>query len=123
MLEDELEGGLVAAVRAVAAGFSVVPAVLRDGVDALSFSHREREVLRLAIAGHTNGAIASWLFLAESTVKSHLSPAYRKLGAVSRKDAASMILDPDEGLLEMIFGEGAADTDLGRDGPLARRAS
>ena len=80
-------------------------------------------MLRLAIAGHTNGAIASTLFLAESTVKSHLSPAYRKLGAVSRKDAASMILDPDEGLLEMIFGEGAADTDLGRDGPLARRAS
>ena len=56
-------------------------------------------------------------------MKSHLSPAYRKLGAVSRKDAASMILDRDEGLLEMIFGEGAADTDLGRDGPLARRAS
>ena len=30
--------------------------------------------------------------------------AYRKLGAVSRSDAASMILDPDEGLAEMVLG-------------------
>jgi DNA-binding NarL/FixJ family response regulator len=114
VLEDELETALVPAVRAVAAGFSVVPAVLRDGVDALNFSHREREVLRLAIAGHTNGAIATSLFLAESTVKSHLSSAYRKLGAGGRKEAASMILDPDEGLVEMILGRGALDGDLAR---------
>ena len=122
VLEDELETALVPAVRAVAAGFSVVPAVLRDGVDALNFSHREREVLRLAIAGHTNGAIATSLFLAESTVKSHLSSAYRKLGAGGRKEAASMILDPDEGLVEMILGRGALDGDLGRDMLIARQA-
>jgi DNA-binding NarL/FixJ family response regulator len=122
VLEDELESALVPAVRAVAAGFSVVPAVLRDGVDALNFSHREREVLRLAIAGHTNGAIATSLFLAESTVKSHLSSAYRKLGAGGRKEAASMILDPEEGLVEMILGRGALDGDLGRDMLIARKA-
>jgi DNA-binding NarL/FixJ family response regulator len=122
VLEDELESALVPAVRAVAAGFSVVPAVLRDGVDALNFSHREREVLRLAIAGHTNGAIATSLFLAESTVKSHLSSAYRKLGAGGRKEAASMILDPDEGLVEMILGRGAFDSDPRRDMLLAREA-
>jgi DNA-binding NarL/FixJ family response regulator len=122
VLEDELEAALVPAVRAVAAGFSVVPAVLRDGVDALNFSHREREVLRLAIAGHTNGAIATSLFLAESTVKSHLSSAYRKLGAGGRKEAASMILDPDEGLVEMILGRGAPDGDVGRDMLIARGA-
>jgi DNA-binding NarL/FixJ family response regulator len=122
VLEDELESALVPAVRAVAAGFSVVPAVLRDGVDELNFSHREREVLRLAIAGHTNGSIATSLFLAESTVKSHLSSAYRKLGAGGRKEAASMILDPDEGLVEMILGRGALDGNLGRDGLIARKA-
>jgi DNA-binding NarL/FixJ family response regulator len=122
VLEDELESALVPAVRAVAAGFSVVPAVLRDGVDALNFSHREREVLRLAIAGHTNGAIATSLYLAESTVKSHLSSAYRKLGAGGRKEAASMILDPDEGLVEMILGRGALDGDLPRDVLIAREA-
>jgi DNA-binding NarL/FixJ family response regulator len=122
VLEDKLEDALVPAVRAVAAGFSVVPAVLRDGVDALNFSHREREVLRLAIAGHTNGAIATSLFLAESTVKSHLSSAYRKLGAGGRKEAASMILDPDEGLVEMILGRGALHGDLGRDMFISREA-
>jgi two-component system response regulator DesR len=122
VLEDELETALVPAVRAVAAGFSVVPAVLRDGVDELNFSHREREVLRLAIAGHTNGSIATSLFLAESTVKSHLSSAYRKLGAGGRKEAASMILDSDEGLVEMILGRGALDGDLRRDVLVARKA-
>jgi DNA-binding NarL/FixJ family response regulator len=104
VLEDQLEGALVPAVHAVAAGLSVVPAVLRDGADSLNFSHREREVLALAISGRTNSEIATTLFLAESTVKSHLSSAYRKLGAASRKDAASLILDPDEGLGELVLG-------------------
>jgi DNA-binding NarL/FixJ family response regulator len=104
VLEHELEDALVPAVRAVAAGLSVLPAVLRDGIDRLAFSHREREVLRLAIGGNTNSEIAAALFLAESTVKSHLSSAYRKLGAHGRKDAAALILDPDEGLVDLILG-------------------
>jgi DNA-binding NarL/FixJ family response regulator len=104
VLADHLGGALVPAVRAVAAGLSVVPAVLRSGGDSLNFSHREREVLGLAISGHTNSEIATALFLAESTVKSHLSSAYRKLGAGSRKDAASLLLDPDEGLGEIVLG-------------------
>jgi DNA-binding NarL/FixJ family response regulator len=104
VLEDELEGGLALAVRAVAAGLSVVPTVLWSRGERLSFSHREREVLRLAVTGHTNAQIATTLFLAESTVKSHLSSAYRKLGAHGRKDAASLILDPNEGLIDLILG-------------------
>ena len=104
VLEDQVERALVPAVRAVAAGLSVIPAALRNGGDSLLFSHREREVLRLAVSGHTNGEIATALFLAESTVKSHLSSAYRKLGAASRKDAASLLLDPDEGLAELVLG-------------------
>jgi DNA-binding NarL/FixJ family response regulator len=109
VLEHELEDALAPAVRAVAAGLSVVPSVLRDGAERLAFSHREREVLRLAVTGHTNGEIASMLFLAESTVKSHLSSAYRKLGAGSRSEAASMIFDPDEGLADMVLGRDAYD--------------
>jgi DNA-binding NarL/FixJ family response regulator len=105
ILEQELEDALAPAVRAVAAGLSAMPAVLRSGGADLAFSHREREVLRLAVTGHSNGEIASTLFLAESTVKSHLSSAYRKLGAGGRSEAASMILDPDEGLAEMILGQ------------------
>jgi DNA-binding NarL/FixJ family response regulator len=105
VLEHEIDEALLPAVRAVAAGLSVLPAVLRDEMDRLSFSHREREVLRLAVEGNTNSEIAAALFLAESTVKSHLSSAYRKLGAVGRKDAAALILDPEEGLVKLILGQ------------------
>ena len=104
VLEHELEEGLAPAVRAVAAGLSVMPVILRESAVRLAFSHREREVLRLAIQGHTNGEIAATLFLAESTIKSHLSSAYRKLGANGRKEAASLIFDPDEGLVDLILG-------------------
>jgi DNA-binding NarL/FixJ family response regulator len=115
VLEHEIEDALLPAVRAVAAGLSVLPAVLRDGMDRLAFSHREREVLKLAIQGNTNSEIAAALFLAESTVKSHLSSAYRKLGAVGRKDAAALILDPDEGLVDLILGRRPA-LDAGKPG-------
>ena len=104
VLEAVLEDTLVPAVRAVAAGLSALPLPLRTAEDRPALSHREREVLRLAIAGNTNSEIATGMFLAQSTVKSHLSSAYRKIGAGSRKEATSLILDPDEGLLEVVFG-------------------
>jgi DNA-binding NarL/FixJ family response regulator len=109
VLEHELEDALAPATRAVAAGLSVMPTALRNGAERAAFSHREREVLRLAVTGHTNGQIASTLFLAESTVKSHLSSAYRKLGAGGRSDAARMVFDPDEGLTDMVLGHVASD--------------
>ena len=108
VLEPQLEAVLVPAVRAVSVGLSAVPVLLRGSADRLALSYREREVLRLVIAGNTNSEIANSLFLAQSTVKSHLSSAYRKLGATNRKDAAALILDPDGGLLEMILGPGQA---------------
>ena len=105
VIEDDLASTLVPALRAVAAGLSVVPKCLRTAADGVALSHREREVLRLAVAGSTNSEIAGALFLAQSTVKSHLSSAYRKLGAGNRIDAASMILDPDNGLLDVVWPE------------------
>lgn len=122
VLEADLEVVLAPAVRAVSVGLSAVPALLRDSADRLALSYREREVLRLVIAGNTNCEIADCLFLAESTVKSHLSSAYRKLGAASRKDAAAMILDPDGGLLEMILGPGYTGAN-GTVGPEVRAAA
>ena len=58
---------------------------------------REKQILTLMVTGQTNSQIASELFLAESTVKSHLSSAFGKLGVSSRSEAAAVILDPDRG--------------------------
>ena len=104
VLEREIDDALLPAVHAVSAGLRVLPEAVRDDIDHVVLSHRERQVLRLAIQGHANSEIAAELFLAESTIKTHLSSAYRKLGAVGRKDAASLILDPDEGLVDLVLG-------------------
>jgi DNA-binding NarL/FixJ family response regulator len=43
--------------------------------------------------GLTNAQIADRLGLSESTVKSHLSSAFTKLGVASRAEAAALIRD------------------------------
>lgn len=50
-------------------------------------SPREAEVLRLIVRGYSNRDIARELFISESTVKSHTSAIYRKLGAEDRAGA------------------------------------
>jgi DNA-binding CsgD family transcriptional regulator len=63
-----------------------------------TFSLREKQVLQLVADGLTNAEIACRLFLSESTVKSHLSSSFRKLGVSSRSEAAAVVLDADHGL-------------------------
>lgn len=95
---DEVEQSLAPAVWAVMAGFVCAPREVRRLVAKPTFSHREKEVLELLVAGLTNGQIAAQLYLAESTIKSHVASAFAKLGVRSRKDAATLLLDPAEGL-------------------------
>ncbi len=98
LLDSEVEVALAAVVRAVAAGHVSVPRNLRRGIVTPALSHREKQVLALVVKGFQNREIADRLFLAESTVKSHLGSSYAKLGVSSRKEAATILLDPDEGL-------------------------
>jgi LuxR family maltose regulon positive regulatory protein len=49
-------------------------------------SGRELDVLRLIAAGSTNQEIAAQLFIAESTVKRHISNLYGKLGVTHRTE-------------------------------------
>jgi len=88
VFEPDLERTLVTAVRAVAIGQSVVPRKLRAGVERPVLSHRERQVLELVRKGLTNAQIAERLFLAESTIKSHLASLFAKFGVHSRKEVA-----------------------------------
>jgi DNA-binding CsgD family transcriptional regulator len=73
------------------------PSEQRRALRARALTTREKQVLMLVAAGRTNFQIAAELFLAESTVKSHLSSAFGKLGVSSRSEAAALILDPERG--------------------------
>lgn len=87
----ELELTLATAVRAVAIGQSVVPRKLRTSVERPVLSHRENQVLALVRDGLTNAEIAERLYLAESTIKSHLSSIFTKFGVRSRKEVAAAV--------------------------------
>lgn len=112
VLDTEIDAALVASVRAVAANQTCVPRALKIAVDKPTLSHREREVLKLAVSGLTNGEIAAALCLAESTVKSHLSAAFHRLGVRSRREAATLVLDPEEGLMSIVLGTDTAQPGL-----------
>jgi len=88
-------------VRDVAAGKTVldarsaaaVAARLRDPAPAESLSAREVEVLQLVAEGKSNPEIGKALFVAASTVKTHLDRAYAKLGVSDRAAAVARAKD------------------------------
>jgi DNA-binding NarL/FixJ family response regulator len=93
VFEPELAQTLIPTLRAVESGQSVVPRNLRAGVERPYLSHRERQVLTLVCEGRTNAEIAAALFLAESTIKSHMASIFTKLGVHSRREAGAVFLD------------------------------
>jgi DNA-binding NarL/FixJ family response regulator len=97
VLDDSLTS-LVSAVAAVAAGHLVLPQQVRDRAWRPVFTSREKQILALVVMGFTNCEIATTLHVTESTVKSHLSSAFRKLGVHSRNRATALILDAENGL-------------------------
>lgn len=93
---------LRAALRAVAAGLTVLPARLSSELLASTYSasldararsesaapltSREREVLALLAQGHANKSIAFRLGITEHTVKTHVAAVYAKLNARNRTE-------------------------------------
>jgi DNA-binding NarL/FixJ family response regulator len=98
VIEDDVERALVPTARAVLAGQLTVPSILGQQIAPRPLSHREKQILALVVLGMTNREIAGKLFLAESTVKTHLSSAFRKIDARSRAEAVARIQDPEAGL-------------------------
>ncbi len=98
---------MVAVIRAVAAGLTVLPlavssallserlgiehppAALAVSIDPASSSltRREREVLSLVAEGLPNKLIAPRLGISENTVKAHVASIYDKVGAGNRAEA------------------------------------
>jgi DNA-binding NarL/FixJ family response regulator len=97
VFETKLESTLSLTVRSVIAGQTVVPAAGRLELDRPTLSTREKQVLRMVVDGLSNKSIARELYLAESTVKCHLSSAFSKLGVRSRNEAADLILHSASG--------------------------
>jgi DNA-binding NarL/FixJ family response regulator len=105
LLKDVSGETLYAAVRAAAAGQSLLPPAIATKVVAQlarladaplapaepqphPLSEREVEIVRLLARGATNREIAATLVLAEGTVKNHLTNILGKLGARDRAQAA-----------------------------------
>ena len=89
---------VVAAVRAVAAGRTVlapgiaealVRGTRRLGDERVRLSDRESQVLHHVADGLSNAQIAARLFIAESTVKTHLVHVFEKLGVDDRTRAVT----------------------------------
>jgi DNA-binding NarL/FixJ family response regulator len=102
LLKDVSSNELVAAIRAVQAGESMLhPAIARKVVDRFSrhgaaeveeeplgeLTERETEVLQLAGRGITNREIADRLSISHRTVQAHLGHIFNKLGVGSRTEA------------------------------------
>lgn len=95
---EEVAVALAPTIRAVAAGQLVIPLARRKESVPETLTTREKQILSLVVMGLRNREIASKLYVAESTVKSHLSSAFGKLGVSSRNEATALILDSRAGV-------------------------
>ncbi len=99
LLKDTPRDDLVAAVRAVAAGETVLgPSVARRLVQRVRsagerLTPRELEVLRAVARGLSNAQIGAELFIGEATVKTHLLRIFAKLGVDDRTRAVTVALE------------------------------
>lgn len=103
VLADAIPATLALVVRSVCAGHVSVPRAMRHTFEPPALSFRERQILGLVIAGLTNDEIAGRLYLAETTVKGHLTSAFRRLGVRSRREAVALILSADESLRRSVL--------------------
>ena len=113
VLKDSSAEDLIAAVRAIAGGGAwfdhavapglreryrlVVAPAARDATRLDELTDREHDVLRLMARGATNAEIASTLFVAEATVKTHVGSIFGKLGVRDR--AAAIVFAYDHGVV------------------------
>jgi DNA-binding NarL/FixJ family response regulator len=124
MLKDAPPEDLVAAIRTVAAGDSLLaPAVTRLMIEEFvrvaprrsaapdldELTDREREVLGLITRGLSNGEIARTLMIGEPTVKTHVAQVLRKLDMRDRVQA--VIYAYESGLVQP--GESERDAPAG----------
>lgn len=75
-------------------GYFTILKDIQDDQDVFGMlSSREKEILKLLVEGKTNQAIAERLYLAEVTVRKHITTLYRKLSVRSRAEAVRRALE------------------------------
>lgn len=96
LLKDAEPDEIHAAIRAASRGEAplapkAAAALLADRTTrppAVELTPREREVLALVVAGHSNKQIARRLGISEKTVKGHLTNLFQRIGVQDRTQAA-----------------------------------
>jgi DNA-binding NarL/FixJ family response regulator len=112
VLKDDPPEQLIAAIRTVAAGDALLSATVtrrvikqfteiprHDAPTAVDeLTDRERDVFRLIAKGLSNGEIGRELFISDTTVKTHVTRVFQKLGVRDRVQA--VVLAYRAGLFE-----------------------
>lgn len=96
LLKDTASEELLEAIRAVYKGQTRIPSAvatkLAQRISQQTLTPRERDVLRLMVAGKSNQEIAANLFIAEGTVKAHVNSILDKLKVNDRTQAVTAAL-------------------------------
>ncbi len=96
LIKDTPYTKLVAAIRAVAKGKTIVSPEIQENISTQSampnLSPRQTEILRLVAEGLTTKAISSRLDIGPDGVNAHLRTIFSKLGASSRSEALAIAL-------------------------------
>jgi DNA-binding NarL/FixJ family response regulator len=100
LLKEEVPEDIIEAVRGVAHGEAgwvsrkvaalLSEILLKEKEGGTELTSRELEVLRLVVEGKTNDQIGMELGISVKTVENHLHAIFRKMGVISRVEAAVM---------------------------------
>jgi DNA-binding NarL/FixJ family response regulator len=100
LLKEEVPEDIIEAVRGVAHGEAgwvsrkvaalLSEILLKEKEGGTELTSRELEVLRLVVEGKTNDQIGIDLGISVKTVENHLHAIFRKMGVISRVEAAVM---------------------------------
>lgn len=96
LMKDAATDDLVATIRAVAAGRTVISDALlrmaKEDASTLQLTDHQLEILRLVVNGYTNSDIAKHLSVSEITIKKTLQTIFSKIGASNRAEAVTITL-------------------------------
>ncbi len=115
---------IIRALAVAEKGEFVIPREVVQGMLAKEFrtdtwdlTHRQLEILQLVAGGLSNIQIVARLYLSESTVKHHLTAAYKVMGVKNRKQAAVLFRRNRPGQISTCAANGGSSSLAGGTPP------